>query len=291
MMSNTNLTAAHRVGAYAKLGKLALMALAMMFGLAVAQPALAQFSSQEGYASGAPHWTFEAQPYLWLPATTAKVGLARAPGLDLSGTFHPTLANVIGSLNAAVTCDCLVRYGDFSGEFNLSYISLSGTKGFPPILPGQPQRRLNGSVKLFLISPGLGYRIYHNDKVSFDARVGFSYSQVDANARFLGSPLAERDGVSTSFIQPWIGERFDYYPTPKWRIENATAITGLGVDGGAIGWNTHIGVSYLITTWLDTSIGYAASQTERSNTPGPNGQNNSVNILNYGPYLAFGFRF
>jgi hypothetical protein len=290
MMSNTKLNAAPRARANASLGRLALSTLVLLFGLIAARPALAQFSSQEGYASGVPHWTFEAQPYLWLPATSAKVGLGRAPGLDLSGTFHPTLANVVGSLNAAVTCDCIVRYGNWSGEVDLSYISLSGTKGFPPILPGQPQRRLNGSVKLLLVSPGLGYRILHTDNVSFDARVGFSYSQVDASARFLGSPLAERDGVSTSFIQPWIGERFDYYPTPKWRLENATAITGLGVDGGAIGWNTHIGVSYLITSWLDVSLGYAASQTERNKT-GPVGGSNNINILNYGPYLATGFRF
>jgi hypothetical protein len=290
-MLNTDLAAARRAGAYAKLGKLALAAIAGLFSLAVAQPALAQFSSQEGYASGAPHWTVEAQPYLWLPATSAKVGLGIAPGLDLSGTSRPTLANVVGSLKAAVTCDCIVRYGNWSGEVDLSYISLAGTRGFPPLLPGQPQRRLSASTSLFLISPGLGYRIWHTDDVSFDARVGFSYSQVDASAQFQNTPLAQRDGRSVSFVQPWIGERFDYYPTPRWRLENTAAITGLGVDGGAIGWNARFGVSYLIASWFDVSLGYAASQTERNRTGQITGVNNTINILSYGPYLATGFRF
>ncbi len=291
-MLHRTLNAAPSAGVHARLRRLALSVVVLLFGLVAAQPALAQFSSQEGFTdTGAPHWTFEAEPYLWLPATSAKIGLGRAPGLDLSGTARPTLANVIGDLNAAITCECTVRYGNWSGELDFVYISLSGTKGFPPILPGQPQRRLNASLSTVLVSPGVGYRVWHDDKASVDARVGFSYSLVDASARFQGSPLAERDGVSTTFIQPWIGGRADYYPTPKWRLESDAAVTGLGVDGGAIGWNARAGVSYLFTKWLDGSLGYAANESYRNKTPGPMGQNNNIKILEYGPYLAFGFRF
>ena len=288
-MSNPN--AEPRAAALVRRGQIVLSALALLFAAVAAPPALAQFSSQEGYASGAPHWTFEAQPYLTLPAISANVGLGRAPGLDLSGTARPTLASVLRVLDAGVTCECVTRYGNWSGEMDLVYASLSGTRGFPPILPGQPQRRLNASIKLFSISPGIGYRVFHTDTVSLDARVGFAYSQIDASARFLGSPLAERDSKSVNFAQPWIGERLDYYPTPKWRLENTTALTGLGVDGGAIGWNTKFGASYLNNHWFDLSAGYQASQTDRSQTAGPNGQNNTLKVLSYGPYLAAGFRF
>ncbi len=278
-MSRTGLTGA----------RAALAMLTLALGILAAHPAAAQFSSQEGFGpGGAPVWRAEAQPYLWLPATSAKVGLGRAPGFDPSFTARPTLANVLSDLNVAITCNCLVRYGNWSGEINLSYISLSSSRHVQ-LLPVGPGQTLNASLDLLMVAPGVGYRVWHNDKVSIDLRAGFSYDEVKVTSNLVGSRLPEITR-SVNITQPWIGERFDYYPTPKWRLENSSALTGLGANGGSIGWNTLFAVSYLVNKWLDLSAGYEASQTEQNPTSN-RGFNNTLNVLNYGPYAAVGLRF
>ena len=271
----------------------ALGVLALACGIAGAQPALAQFSSQEGFApDGAPQWRFEIQPFLWLPATHAKIGLGRVPQIDPSFDLpRPTILNLIEGLKGAFSCNCLARYGNWSGEVNVIYVSVDATKPIAPVSPGGAGATLNSDLSVFMIAPGFGYRILHGAKVSMDARAGFSYNAVSADATYAGSRFAGTAAPATNFIQPWIGERLDYYPTPRWRLENAFSLTGLGVDGGAIGWRGQAGVTYLVARWFDVSAGYSASQTFRNRTAGPNGENNTLNLLQYGPYLVVGFRF
>ena len=276
-------------------GRHLVWALALLLGLLCAQPAMAQFSATEGLSSsGAPQLTAEMQPYIWLPATQAHIGLDRPPGTDVAVNLpRPTIADIAGSLDGAFSCACLVRYGNWSGEVNINYVALHTSEFIAPILPGGTGGTLNDHLSAFYISPGIGYRVLPTSptsNLSLDVRAGFTYSDVSVSAAFAKDRFG---GVSHgyTFVQPWIGERMDYYPSPKWRLENSFALTGLGVDRGAIGWNGRVGVSYLVSSWFDVSAGYYGSQTFRNSTAGPNGENNNLNLLQYGPYMAVGFRF
>jgi hypothetical protein len=269
--------------------------MALLFGLLGAHPAMAQFSATEGLSSsGAPQLTAELQPFVWLPATSASIGLNRPPGTDLVVNLpRPTIADVAGSLDGAFSCACLVRYGNWSGEVTVEYVGLHTSEFVAPILPGGTGATLNNHLRVFYIQPGIGYRVLPNSSlsdVSLDLRAGFSYSDVSVSASFAKDRFG---GVTrtSDFIQPWIGERLDYYPTPKWRLENTFALTGLGVSGGAVGWNARAGVSYLVAKWFDVSAGYFASQTYKNQTDGPNGEVRNLNLMQYGPYMAVGFRF
>jgi hypothetical protein len=301
MMSNTKLRSAsattdlagrpHLVPAASR-ARHVLWALSFLLGLLCAQPAMAQFSATEGVSSsGAPQLTAELQPFVWLPATNASIGLDRPPGTDLVVNLpRPTISDVVGSLDGAFSCACLVRYGNWVGEVNIEYVAVHSSEFIAPILPGGTGATLNSHLSVFYISPGIGYRVASTSDLSLDARVGFSYTTVSVSAAFAKDRLG---GISHSsdFIQPWIGERLDYFPSPKWRLENTFALTGLGVAGGEVGWNARVGVSYLVSKWFDVSAGYLASQTFRDETAGPNGANNNVNLMQYGPYVAAGFRF
>ena len=127
--------------------------------------------------------------------------------------------------------------------------------------------------------------------MAFAARAGFTYASLSADAELQAGEFAGSGSVSRSLIQPWIGERFDYYPSPRWRIENTLALTGLGVDGGSIGWNGNLTASYLVTKWLDVRAGYQVNQLKKNASILADGTNRSVNILLYGPFVGFGFRF
>ena len=254
-----------------------------------AAPALADdFSPTEGFtASGAPTWKFEVGPIGWLPKTRINAGLGDLP---VHSATIP-VGNILSNLTGAFMGDGYLRYGNLSGELNLFWVSLGKNQLYPlpgPV-PGTVNVRLHAAIGS--ISPGVGYRLIASDshKVSLVARVGFTYAWLNANARVQDSPGGV--GTSSSFVQPWIGERLAYFPSPKWRILNTLAVTGLGVDGGRVGWNGALGVSYLVNRGLDVSLGYRAAQSFSSRPAGPQGQNLDVDILDYGPVLGAGFRF
>jgi hypothetical protein len=263
--------------------------------LLLAAPARAQFSAREGFtADGAYHWSFEVAPYLFLPAVDATIGLNHPPGNDISiSQARPTVSKLVSTLNGAFVGFGLARYGDYSAELNVVYVSASQSKTTAPLLPGRSGATLRTTTSLVYVSPGIGYQLLptsDTSKFTLDARVGFSYNEIDASAGFEESRFG---GVSynSSFAQPWIGARASYYPAPRWRIVLDAAATGLGVDGGVIGWNSRLGVSYLVTKWFDVSAGYAALQTQRRLSAGPRGENRDVDLLAYGPVVALGFRF
>jgi hypothetical protein len=268
----------------------ALLATAALGASAALSPAIAAsegFSSQEGFnASGAPEWRFELDPYLWLPTTSVNVGLGLLPDKNVS----VPVGNVLSHFTGGFMGEGLARYGNWSAEMNLFWVSVGKNHDFtiPDTEGDQVNVRLHSGV--FAISPGFGYRIDHTDKLALDARVGFTYLTANASAHIQDSPMA---GVSrtSDFAQPWIGERLSYFPSPKWRLVNTLALSGLGVDGGRMGWNGTIAASYLVNSWFDLSLGYRAVQTYKTQSDGPMGQNLSVNILDYGPVLSGGFRF
>ena len=119
---------------------------------------------------------------------------------------------------------------------------------------------------------------------------GFSYFETSASASITGS-LFEGAHVSYDFVQPWLGFRANYYPSPHWRIDLRASATGLAVDSSVWGWNALLGASYLITRWLDVTLGYAALATDRHGKTGLDGSSRKLSLTTYGPVAAVGFRF
>lgn len=281
---------ATRLSARAALATLALLAV-----LLAAPRARAQFSAHEGFtADGAAHWSFEVTPYLYLPNVDATIGLSHPPGTDISiNRSRPTLSQLVSSLTGAFVAYSVARYGNWSAELNVLYIGVEAKKSFGPVLPGGPGATLKSSATTVFVSPGFGYRVFPSGpggNVAVDLRAGIIYNYLDTSANFEQSRLGGIN-ASYSFVQPWLGTRVAYYPSPKWRLSLDTALTGLGVDGGAIGWNGRLSASYLITSWLDFTLGYAAVQTIRHRSLERDGTNRSINLLAYGPVAAIGFRF
>lgn len=269
-----------------------LPAVAVLLG---AHRADAQFSAREGFTpDGTAHWSFEVTPYLYLPNVDATIGLGHPLNTDVSiSRSRPTVSQLVSSLTGAFVADSVARYGNWSAELNVLYLGVEAKKGFPPVVPGGPGLTLKSNASMVFVSPGFGYRILPSDasgKVAVDLRAGFIYNYLDANANFEQSSLGGV-GKSYSFVQPWVGTRVAYYPSPWWRLAGDVALTGMGVDGGAIGWNGRLTVSYLITSWFDVTLGYAAVQTVRHRQLERDGTNRSINLLAYGPVVAIGFRF
>lgn len=252
------------------------------------------FSNREGYYSDGTYQVHvEITPYLWLPATDASIGLKRAPNREIDiNRPSPTVADLVSSLSGAFVADTLVRYGPWSAEVNFDWIAVHKDKTLPPFGPA-PEGKLKLYDSSVYVAPGIGYQIipaFAPDKLSFDVRAGFSYFQTNASASITGS-LLDGAHVSYDFVQPWVGFRANYYPSPHWRIDLRAAATGLGVDGGVWGWNALLGASYLITRWLDVTLAYAALAADRHGKTGLDGSSRKLSLTSYGPLLAVGFRF
>ena len=276
------------------IGKQVIWGALVLMGLAAiaAQPARAQyFSDHDGYTdSGQARVQLEITPYLWLPATSGSIGFARqAVENNISGDFStgiPSISQLASSLHFSFMGAGLLRYGAFSGEADLQYLNAFGSKTlFTTPRGGLGRVRLNASY--VRIAPGLGYQVYSGDVLgvptSVDARAGFAYFEHWENLNGEGI-LTGRVSGTGSFIQPWLGARIDFIPSPRWKIELAGLGQGFGVDGGSWGWGASAILSYAVSDWFDTDIGYRAIRTQRL------GGDRSLNLTAYGPVVGFSFR-
>ena len=255
--------------------------------------ARAQFSNRDGYtADGQYRVQTELMPYVWLPATSATVHLGRPDaGRTISlNAGVPSVSELTAKLDAAFMGAGLLRYGPWSAELDMQWINASMSHERP--VPGTLATiHTNEAASLFRIAPGLGYQVVASEiggvPVSLDARAGFTYDTVGASAdpAYLALPGFS---VDRSFVQPWLGLRFDIYPSPTWRVELGALAQGFSIDGGSWGWGASAIVSYLVTNWVDVSLGFRALNTQRF---GGRDEQRSLNITNYGPMLGVGFRF
>jgi outer membrane protein OmpA-like peptidoglycan-associated protein len=280
--------AVRSIGKHIVWGVLALLGLAAL----AAQPARAQyFTNHDGYTdSGQARVQLEISPYLWLPATSGSIGFARqAVENNISGDFStgiPSISQLASSLHFSFMGAGLLRYGAFSAEADLQYINAFGSKTlFTTPRGGLGRVRLNASY--VRIAPGLGYQVYSGGVLgvptSVDARAGFAYFEHWENLNGEGI-LTGRVSGNGDFIQPWLGTRVDFIPSPRWKIELAGLAQGFGIDGGSWGWGASAILSYAVSSWFDTDIGYRALRTQRF------GAGRSLNLTAYGPVVGFSFR-
>ena len=277
----------------------ALRVLAVLAGLAVllhARPARAQVSARDGYApDGSYRVQVEVTPYAWLPATSTNFTLGPRGGIiGSAGSGVPTAAQLANSLHGAFMAYGLLRYGPWSGELDVDWVSAS--QGKTATGPLGNTLHLSTSATLVRVAPGFGYQVLSGGvagmPATLDARAGFAWFHWSAAIGSLEDPLG---GVSDggSFVQPWLGMRASVYPAPLWRVELSALGQGFGVGGGSWGWGASLLVSYSVTKWLDLTGGFRALSSSRvDNNAGPFGRGRrSIDITAYGPVVGVGLRF
>jgi hypothetical protein len=266
--------------------------------LLAANPAVAQsFSANDGYAAdGSYKLQVELTPYLWLPRTQTNFSLGPRGGISgTTSTGIPTAQQLANSLHGAFMGYGLMRYGPWSTELDIDWITAS--QGKNPFIPALGRTaNLSVSATVLRIAPGFGYKIYTGElgamPFTVDARAGFAVFDWSAKIGSEGNLLG---GVSdsSSFVQPWLGTRLSLYPAAKWRIELAALGQGFGVGGGSWGWGASALVSYAITDWIAITGGYRALRSSRSEES-PRSilpATRSLDLLAYGPILGIAFRF
>ncbi|SHF42163.1 Outer membrane protein OmpA [Acidocella aminolytica 101 = DSM 11237] len=283
------------------IASVACFVLALWLAASVGMAARAQyFSNRDGYTStGAYRVQVEVDPYFWWPGFAGSVNYA-TPIADsrMLSAFNTGLLSPIDIahiLHAAFIGDGLVRYGPYSAEMDLQYISVSQSQDLPSGPLGD-NLRLKSALQLLRIAPGFGYQVYAGNvygvPTSVDARAGFSF--FSASQSYTGEEeLAGRSSTNnTNFVQPWIGTRADFIPGPRWRIELAALVQGFGVDGGSWGWGASGTISYAVNDWLSINLAARALDTERLGLSRDTlGVRRSLHITTYGPIFGVGFRF
>jgi hypothetical protein len=254
-------------------------------------------SVDDGFGpDGLPQQHFELDPYVWLPAMGARIFLGNGASVDIRQGV-PSPSDLVSKLNGAFLGFGLARYGAFSAELDVNYVSATETKNLGGNILTL-SRSLKLDTSLFRISPGFGYEVFRGDvgtvPATLDARVGFSYTDPSAMLTFTRTDLAGVTnqfgaGGGGGFVQPWLGGRVAIYPWPRWRFSLDAAAQGFGVDGGSWGWQVGAYVTWAANSWLNLIAGYRALNTERI---GDSTQAiRTLDITAYGPVLAVGFSF
>jgi hypothetical protein len=272
-------------------------AICLALGLACLPARADMFSSREGYAAdGSYRVHIELTPYLWLPATQTNFTLGPHGGVSGStSTGIPTAQQLANSLHGAFMGYGLLRYGPWSAELDVDWLSASGHKSTTRPALGSPVN-LNASASLVRIAPGFGYEVVNGDvggtPLTVDARAGFAFFTWSASVSSERDLLGSADD-SGSFVQPWIGTRLSIYPSPRWRLEVGGLVQGFGVGGGSWGWGASAVVSYAVTDWVVITGGFRALRSSRSEetsrTFAP--ATRSIDMVAYGPVIGIGFRF
>jgi len=257
------------------------------------------FSNHDGFTdSGGYRIQTELMPYLWLPATSGKVGFSRqAINNRFSGGFSsavPSASQLADSLHFSFMGAGVMRYGPYSTELDMQYVNGSQSKDIPTrIGPG-----LRGKIyaSYFRIAPGLGYQVYSGDIIgipaSADARIGFAYFTYNASLKGEGR-LAGEVKSNGDFVQPWLGGRMDFVPSPRWRIELGALVQGLGVENGSWGWEASLIGSYAFNDWLSGDLGFDALSSEREsgNRDTSASEARTLELTAYGPVFGVSLRF
>ena len=273
-------------------------AIALFFSAKSAQAQY--FTNHDGYTDdGQYRVQVELSPYLWLPATSGSIGFAHPAVADrISGGFGssvPSLSSLASSLHFSFMGDSLLRYGPYSAEVDLQYVSAFGSKTLSTT-PDGGLNRVHLNASYVRIAPGFGYQVYSGDvfsiPTSIDARVGFAYFANWTKLQGEGN-LTGEIGTSGNFIQPWLGTRIDFIPAPSWRIELTAMVQGMGVDNGSWGWGASAILSYAVTSWFDVDAGYRAINSERNQDGGraAGTAKRSLDLTAYGPVIGVSLRF
>ena len=277
--------------------------MAFLAALAVAVPARAQyFSNRDGYTdAGGYRVQVEIDPYLWLPATSGNVDFARSDVSNhISGDFStevPTLQKLANVLHFSFMGAGIVRYGPYFGEIDLQYINASQSQTLRTGPLGEHSLRVNLGAEITRVAPGIGYTVYSGNLGSVptyvDARAGFAY--FSSSTTLKGEDRLQGEAsVSGDFVQPWLGARIGFVPTPRWRVELGALVQGMGVDGGSWGWGASAVASYAFTSWLSADLGFRALNTDNRDFGGSRTAGDSartMNITAYGPLAGIGLRF
>jgi hypothetical protein len=259
--------------------------------------AQAEVSARDGYGpNGSYQVHVELVPYLWLPAVGGRIKLGNGASVGISAGV-PTVNDLTTKLNGAFIGAGLVRYGPYSVQIDLQYISASTTNDLPPGILGI-SRSLKISPSLIRVAPGLGYQVFNAPvagiPTTLDAQVGFAWFSSSTTLDLdsvgpLGRQRAATVSGSGSFAQPWVGLRADIYPWPRWRFELGAMVQGFGVGGGVWGWGTTLTASWAATPWLNLIGGFRALNSGREFDA--KRVIRSINFTAYGPVLGIGLTF
>ena len=277
------------------------IALALCLAALASTPARAQyFSNRDGYTdAGGYRVQVELDPYFWWPGFTGSVNYAtpiansRLPNAFDTGLLSPS--DIAHILHAAFIGDGLVRYGPYSAEMDIQYLSASQSQDLPSGPMGR-DLRVNSALQLLRVAPGVGYQVYAGNvygvPTSVDARAGFSFFASWQDYTGEEDLAGLSSSKNTNFVQPWLGTRADFILSPHWRIELGGLVQGFGVDGGSWGWGASGGISYAVNEWFSVIAAARALDTERFGF-GRNtlGVRRSIHLTTYGPIFGVGFRF
>src|SRR5271163_481553 len=130
-----------------------------------AQPAQAQyFTNHDGYTdSGGYRVQVELDPYLWWPGLAGSVHFAsplvssRTSGNFNTGLF--SLQDILHTLHFAFMGSGIVRYGPYSAELDLQYLSVSQSETLFTTAQGG-EVRLKSALQMLRVAPGVGYQVY-----------------------------------------------------------------------------------------------------------------------------------
>ena len=128
-------------------------------------------------------------PYLWLAGMKGTVGVG-----DLTTDIDPSASDILNSLNFGFMGTFEARKNKLMLMTDLMYVSLENTED----TTGPLFSALTANVKMFMLSPVMGYRLAEKEGAYLDAIVGIRFWHTSTRLEFQPRALAGRVGESSN---------------------------------------------------------------------------------------------
>jgi opacity protein-like surface antigen len=248
-------------------------------------------SGQTTRYSAANAWTFEVEPYLWLPALDGDITVrGHTAPVDLSiGEFVET---IFESLQFAAMGRIEARRGPFVFTLDLLYLSLEVEDTTP--LGVKTQTDFNQLIVEF----GAGYRLGEWrlgrqlwPRLSLEALGGGRYVHLDAGLKLAGTgPLGATVAVDNTadWVEPFVGGRLRLAlsETVAFVVRGDTGGFGVGSDAT---WDLIGTLQYQVSHKVTLAGGYRVLDIDYDEGGGTN--RFVYDVQTRGPILGIAFRF
>lgn len=230
--------------------------------------------SQESSADTS-SWQFELTPYLWAAGLSGDIGAGSLPSVPVDAGFTDIIKNV--DLGAMGTFEA--RRGRWLLLFDGIYTRISGDSAIQTASFNHAEVISTTGI----INPVVGYRIWENDRLSFDATAGARVWIVGTELKLSGTQSAELSDTKT-WADPVLGGRLHGKIGQKWFVTALGDIGGFGVSSH-LTWQAFGGVGYEFNNTWSLKAGYRALGVDYRTS------GFTFDVVEHGPLVGVGIRF
>jgi hypothetical protein len=223
-------------------------------------------------------WSGRATLYGWLTAADLDSTAPLPGGGVLNSSISAGFDDILDVLDFAAFANVEARRGRLLllGDVMYTKLSKDGV--------GLAGASIDTGLKMFAGTGAVGWRVWSDDRASFDAFGGARLISTEVEISRRGAFTSQDATASETFVDPLVGVRFGYRATDRIELRASADIGGFGV-GSDVAWEAFAGGSYAFTERIRGDLGFRYLSIDYENDGA------EIDLRLYGPTVGISVLF